>query len=401
MRDFTLWVLAEGDAAPRSLSVRAGSQAAAMAQAAEQGYRVLSSGTAAAGQPPATRWRLRSPQPQAHNELLAEQLHTLLNSGIGPVEALRTLQFNATGSYRELLHRLCTELDAGRSLADALAATGQAAPLLVALVRAAEHTSDLPQALERFLTHHKRSNAVRQRLITTGLYPLLLMGLGTAVMAFLLFYVVPRFGGIFESLQQDLPPAARLLLAWSGLLRAHGWALLIAAAALLAGTGFALAQPPVRQRIAAWCLQRGWLGQQARLLYLSRYYRTAGALLEGGIALPQAMTMAQVLLPAHWHVQAQGALRRVQEGLRVSEALEAERLSTPVAHQLVQVGERSGQLGAMLTRVADFHEGEVTQNIERLMRVLEPVVMAIVGVGIGIVVIVMYLPIFELASAVQ
>ncbi|MCM5681568.1 type II secretion system F family protein [Schlegelella sp. S2-27] len=346
--------------------------------------------------------RRRRAAPRLASDLFCEQLSSLLQAGIGPVEAIKALAQQA-GSTSEgaVLQGILSDLQQGRTLAQALEHAERFDPLLVALVRASEETSDLTVALQRYLQHARQADAVRQRIITASVYPMLLLVVGGLVMLFLLTYVVPRFSGIFASIHTELPWSAQLLLQWGNLVKAHG-AWMAAAAVVLAAFGIgACSSPRLRSRAVAAVLEQRHVGRYARLVYLARLYRTTGTLIEGGIPFVRAFGMASALLPHHLQATAASALRSVQEGTSASAALAAAGLATPVVERLLHVGQRSGEMGPMLVKAAAFHESETARAIERFMRALEPTVMAVMGLAIGAIVVVMYLPIFELASAIR
>jgi general secretion pathway protein F len=124
-------------------------------------------------------------------------------------------------------------------------------------------------------------------------------------------------------------------------------------------------------------------------------------LIDGGIPLVEALALSRGLLPSPMLGNADAVRDAVRDGLSPSAAHARGLMLTPVAEQLMLAGERTGDLGAVLVRIAQFHEAEVSRSLERLMKVLEPAVMVFIGVGVGVVVVLMYLPIFELASAIQ
>jgi general secretion pathway protein F len=143
------------------------------------------------------------------------------------------------------------------------------------------------------------------------------------------------------------------------------------------------------------------LGDQLRTYFLARWYRATGMLVEGGIPLASALEVANRLLPPALRDGGQGVVQGVREGLPPSQAHVRTGMATRVAEQLLLAGERTGDLGTVLSRIAQFHEAEVTRTLDRTMRTFEPVVMVLIGLGVGLVVVLMYLPIFELASAIQ
>lgn len=336
-----------------------------------------------------------------HDELLAQQLQVLTRSGIGPVESLRTLAKQADRDYAAVLSTVRLNLESGASLADALDACGDFDPMLGALVRSAERTSDLDLALGQYLKHRERVNGLRQRVITAAVYPTLLMIVGSLVLLLLLFQVVPRFSVIFKAMHSDLPWAARLMLQWGTLVQRHHLLLAVIGVSLTAVVGLVFWSHRARAIVVLRLSRLNAIGRQLKSAGLCRYYRTMASLLGGGLPLPQAMGMAGELLPSYLLEAGHFALDRVNEGVAPTEALEAAGLSTPVTRQLVEAGQRTGQLAAMMERAAEFHEAELAQRLERFMRLLEPTVMTFVGTAIGVLVILMYLPIFELASAVR
>lgn len=333
--------------------------------------------------------------------VLVEQLRDLLVAGLSVVEALDALVRGAQGNARALLQRLEVRLREGQTLSAAMASDVLFPPLLSSLVKASELTSDLPRSLTRFLEHHRRVAELRHRIVSTAIYPMLLMGVGSLVLLFLLFYVMPRFARVFEGMTGDLPWSARAMVAWSQLLGAHGSGVLASVLALAVAGAALLMSANVRARMLRRCMAWRPLHKHLHAYFLSRWYRATGMLVEGGIPLSQALQVANDLLPLAMQPSGQAVAAHIHDGLSPSAAHVRAGMATPVAEQLMLAGERTGDLGAVLTRVAHFHETDITRQLERVMRTLEPVVMVLIGLGVGLVVVLMYLPIFELASAIQ
>jgi general secretion pathway protein F len=138
-----------------------------------------------------------------------------------------------------------------------------------------------------------------------------------------------------------------------------------------------------------------------KVYQLARLYRTTAMLLRAGIPAVRALEMAHDLLAAHLRPQLQLAIRKIQEGISMSAALGAAGLATPVAARMMAVGERSGDMGEMLAQIARFHDDEVARYVDWFTRAFEPVLMAFLGLAIGGVVVLMYMPIFELAGSIR
>lgn len=335
--------------------------------------------------------------------LFTQEFHALLVAGLSVIEALDVLiDKEAAGPARAVLTRLAVHVGEGRRLSSALAQQpGVFPPLLVGIVQSAESTSDLPRAVARYIGYETRLDALRSKVVSATIYPAILMVVGGGVAAFLLGYVVPRFATVFQGSRHPLPWATQRLLDWGQYAGAHTAPLLIGALAVVCGVAW-WALRHIRSG-AWWQLLAVIPGTRPRLelLELSRLYLTLGMLLEGGLPITSALNLAGSVLPPGRRGQIEGVKRHIEQGGSLSAGLTEHRLITPVALRLVKVGERSGQLGTMLTRTAEFYEGDIARWMERYTRTFEPVLMAAIGVVIGLIVILLYMPIFELAGSIQ
>lgn len=335
--------------------------------------------------------------------LFAQELHGLLDAGLSLVEALDALcEKDAQPARRAVIARLAQHLREGQRLSSAFKQQPAVfPPLFVGLVQAAEGTSDLPRALSRFADYQTKLQAVRHKVMSAAIYPTILLVVGTAVSAFLLGYVVPKFAAVYHDSGRPLPWASAMLMSW-GSLTSHY------AAPLLGATfcGAIAAVWAIQKKGAAvlgWRLMRLLPGaaQKLDLLELSRLYLTLGTLAQGGIPLIQALRLSTAALQPERVLALERVREAVQGGESLSDALQLHGLTTPVALRLLRVGEQSGQLGTMLARAAAFHDEETTRWIERFTKAFEPVLMALIGLVIGLIVILLYMPIFDLAGSLQ
>jgi general secretion pathway protein F len=228
-----------------------------------------------------------------------------------------------------------------------------------------------------------------------------LLAAGTLVLVFLVAYVVPRFSGIYEEIGGELPFASRALMEWGRLLDAHGLAVLAGALGGFALAGWGLARPGLRAALGALVARIPAVGHQLRLYQLARLYRTVGMLLRGGLPVVTAFEMTGGLLAAAARPRLAEATRAVREGRSLTDALAGHGLTTPVADRMLRVGERSGNMGEMMERIAAFYDEELSRFVEVATRLIEPAMMTAIGLVIGVVVVLMYFPIFELAGAVR
>jgi general secretion pathway protein F len=335
--------------------------------------------------------------------LFAQELHALVAAGLSVVEALEALiERSSADTTRSVLQRLVAHLREGQRLSGALAQqSGVFPPLFIGIIQAAEGTSDLPRSLERYIAYETRLQALRHKITSAAIYPSILISVGGGVALFLLGYVVPRFASVYKGSGKPLPWASQMLLGWGEFASSYALGLLAAVGALVVVVVW-LARRALHS--GGWWRLLAWLpGARPRLqvLELSRLYLTMGMLLEGGIPVARAMQLSEAVVTGP-KVQALNAARLlVGQGNSLSNALEQHQLSTPVALRLLRVGEQTGQLGTMLSRTAAFYDSETTRWIERFTKAFEPILMAAIGVVIGLIVILLYMPIFDLAGNLQ
>lgn len=336
-------------------------------------------------------------------QLFTQELLALLNAGLALVEALEALaEKEARPESKSVFDQLLRALYEGQTLSAALERLPTVFPTLyVASIRASEKTGDLPETLRRYIAYQAQLDVIRKKLVSASIYPLMLIGVGGLVALFLMAYVVPKFSHIYEGLDGDLPLMSRLLMQWGQLLEQHGSAVLLGLVVLLGGLVFGLTRPGLK----AWVGQKLWqipsVGERMRVYQLARFYRTLGMLLGGGIAIVPALEMASGILHSSLRASLGRASERVREGQTISVAMEANGLTTQVALRMLRVGERTGQMGEMMERIAAFYDEEMARWVDWFTKLFEPLLMAVIGIVIGALVVLMYMPIFELAGSIQ
>ncbi len=347
------------------------------------------------------RW-LRRTEPFSVG-LFAQELNALVGAGLSLIESLEAFaEKERRPGTKTILERLITSLREGHRFSSALRAQGEFfPPLFIGIVEAAEGTGELAPALERYISYSQRVQAVRQRMISAAIYPGILLGVGGLVSLFLMGWVVPRFASVYRSGGKSLPWGSELLLNWGQFVGQHSVALLgglVVAALLLAWWVRSVSQREAWSGVAG--LVPGvtrWL----ELLTLSRLFLTLGLLLKGGLPIQHALLLSRSVLPAARAALIDTVTLRVTEGWSLSAALDEAGLSTPISSRFVRAGERSGQVAEMLHRAALYHDAETERWVDRFSRVFEPVLMAGIGLVIGVIVLLLYMPIFDLAGSIQ
>jgi general secretion pathway protein F len=386
----------EGELAALALDAASAGDAASQAQ--DQGYTVIAV-------KPQGGWLVwRRPGGRSFPLILfSQELLALLEAGLSLVEALETLaEKEQQPEVRKSLTQILRKLYEGQAFSSALQhSPAKLPPLYVAMVRASEKTGALPEVLRRYVAYQSQMDAVRRQVVSASIYPLLLAGVGSLVTLFLMVYVVPRFSHIYADIGGDLPLLSQLLMRWGQLLDLHGAAILGAALASLAGLIYAVSRPAARR----WLTQKLWqlpsLGRRLHVYQLARFYRSLGMLLRGGMPIVASLQMVSDLLESSLRGQLALASASIGEGHPLSRAMEHYGLTTPVALRMLRVGERTGQMGEMMERIAAFYEDETARWVERFTKLFEPLLMVFIGLVIGLIVVLMYLPIFELAGSIQ
>ena len=333
----------------------------------------------------------------------SQELVALLDAGLSLVESIETLgEKEASPAVRRTLNQVMVRLREGQTLGAALSEHPQSFPTLyVATVRAAERTGALRESLTRYVSYQQQVDVLRKSLINASIYPAVLCGAGLLVVAFLMGYVVPRFSSIYEDMGSELPLASRLLMRWGQFLDAHGFGVAVGAIAVFGGLVYAFTRPTVRAAFGARIARIPALGSRLHIYQLARLYRTVGMLQRGGTPMVTAMRMSAGLLSANLRPAFANAMQAVREGRSLGDAMEQYGLTTPVAARMLRVGEHSGNMGEMMERIAAFYDEELARWVGLVTRLIEPALMSLIGIIIGVIVVLMYFPIFELAGSIK
>ncbi|MCE3603613.1 type II secretion system F family protein [Massilia sp. P8910] len=378
------------------LRIEAPSIEEARQKAVAQGFQVISARRS---------WgRLAPRTPLFSVPLFTQETVSLLDAGLSLVETIDILTRKSKHTdSRTILQSISRHLQEGLSFSRALEELPKVFPVLyIATVRTSERTGNLTEALKRFLLYHRQLTTVREKVVAAAIYPALLLAVGFIVILFLLGYVVPRFSLVYQDLGKNLPWMSRALMAWGQFISQYGWQVLTGLIAAIAGLCYVATRP----LLMAHFLEQLWsipaVGEKLRLYQLARFTRTLAMLVKGGIPFVTALDMVRDLLkqPALQSglIRAASAIR---EGRTVSEAFSANALATEVGARLIIVGERSGELGQAMERIATLYDDEISSWVDWFTKLFEPILMIIIGVVIGAIVVLMYLPIFELANSLQ
>jgi general secretion pathway protein F len=312
------------------------------------------------------------------------------------------LEKEAHQPTRAVLQALLDGLRNGKSFSASLAEQSfQFPPLYIGIVRTAEGTSDLPQALQRFIDYQQRVDLVRNKVISAAIYPSILFIVGGAVSLFLIGYVVPKFAQVYQDTGRDLPWMSRMLLEVGRFAGAYAQQLLVGGIALVVVLGVATVRYMQTGGVARLLAALPGIAPRTRIYQLARLYLTLGMLLEGGIPISKALETAQGIVHHDMRLALQAVRSDIESGQSLSLAFETHGLTTPISLRMLRVGERSGDLGGMLNQSALFYDGDIARWIDRFTRTFEPLLMAAIGLIVGTIVVLLYMPIFDLAGSLS
>lgn len=339
-----------------------------------------------------------------HFLLFNHEFTALLRAGLTLPEALKlTADRPEAPRLGQTLSAVLQELRSGSALSDACLARPEAFDaLFISSVRTGERTGNLYAALSRYHDYLKRRIALRNRLSQAMAYPLFLLATLVVILAALFVFVLPRFAAIYADFNADLPWPTRLLIGVVDYLP-----VVIALLAGLVAAGWyarrwLLQHPVPLARVQRWREQLPLLGPVLIMVQAAQAARALATLLASGTPLVEAMQTVQTAFPVGLQAtRMQEARRRVVEGNSLASAFEETRLMPATAIKMVQVGETAGRLDAMLEDIALFYEEQLDNRLAKLMTLIEPALMLLIGVFVGGIIITMYLPIFSLAEVIK
>lgn len=336
--------------------------------------------------------------------LMTRRLATLLGSSVPVYEAITTLhEQEKPGELRKMLGRVRDRLAEGTSLAKALAAEPQIfSDSYIGMVSAGEASGALEVVLERLAEFLEDQDAVRSKVVTSLAYPILMVVVGTGVMLFLLAFVVPKIVTVFEESKATLPLITIILIKVSNLVRKGWWALLILAFAVSAALKKIKQNEDLCHKRDRFLLKLPLIGPLWQRLILSRFAKVLGLLLMSGVPVIKAIEItSEAIVNREYRFFLTEASEELIQGGSLSASLKKSPLFPPLLVHMVAVGEKSGELEKMLIKAGEAFEKEFEAAVSRFMALLEPLLVLGMGLCVGIVVLAVLLPIFQLNQLVK
>ncbi|NGZ58941.1 MAG: type II secretion system F family protein [Nitrospira sp. LK265] len=332
-----------------------------------------------------------------------QELLALVKSGL-PVLRIWELLIERAGhaGFQRALRDVREDIRGGASASEALAKHCVYFPeLYVATVKAGEQSGNLPEVLQRYVAYLKLMVGLRQKVKKAISYPIALIGIGLAVVGFLLTYVMPTFVSVYGASATTLPWATQVLLD----MVMHAESRIVPAAIVVIGVMIGIhtyyATPAGQLVVDRLVLKLPLVGQIAVEHNTVQLTRTLGTILAGGTPLIDALRGARGAVSNRWISQETiGAVNEIRDGATLADALNRSRMFPKLAIEMLSVGEETGSLDTMLRDVAEFYEADLDTKLTQLTTWMEPVLLLVMGVLVGGIVIIMYLPVFEMAGTV-
>ena len=333
-----------------------------------------------------------------------QELATLLKAGMPLVQSLDILRQRVTNvTFKSVLDTVYEKVKAGTALSDAFAEHQELFPkVYAASLMAGERSGNLDAVIRRYVAYEKIIGAVRRRTISALIYPAVLVALMFVLIGIIVVRVVPAFSEFYANFGKELPLSTRIVVGISNAVVGNLWLIAIAIVGTVAAVGGWIRQPGQRVHLDKMLMELPWAGKTVRKFSTSQLARTLSTLLGGGIPLVNALEIASASMTNRYlAVEISDVTRRVREGQSFAAALRVRAVFPDVAIKMVEVGESTGALQEMLNSLAEFYDEEIETEVARFITLIEPLILVIMGIVIAMVVLALYMPLFELGSVIS
>ena len=336
--------------------------------------------------------------------LFTRQMSMLLTSGSALVPALTAVGKQMENPrHQRMIEVLKEDLEGGETLTDALRRFPRVfEPTYTAVIAAGESSASLPKMFDQLATVIGKRRAMRNGIVGALVYPALLLTLSHGILAVMMFFVVPRFAEMFKTLGVDVPSTTQIMLTAASGLR-ESWMFIAAGIiTVVGGCWYMVRSQSGQQFLANVQIMPPVVGQLMSRLIQGRTFRVLGMLLEARVGLLESLDLARKVTRNNRYAELYDALEdSVTRGETISGPLETSSLVSPSVIQVVRTGEESGRLGESIAYVADVLDEENTELLNAVTKLIEPLILIIMGVIVGAVAISLFMPLFDMTAAVQ
>ncbi len=337
--------------------------------------------------------------------IFSRQLATLVSSGVPLVQGLSILeeQFESP-AFKNVIKSIRTDIEAGVSISDAMKKHPNAfSELYIGMIHAGEVGGILDQVLDRLASYLESSEELKAKIKSAMMYPIIVSCVAVGAAIVMLTVVVPRFAALFAEMGAKLPAPTQMLVDLSNFLKKWIWLFILVGVIVViifrrvykTNYKFAL-------KVDSMLLKAPIVGDVIKKTAIAKFTRTLGTLVKSGVAILQAMeTVAKTAGNKLIEKTIMEARESIRGGERIAEPLKRSGVFPPMVVQMISIGEETGALDSMLTKIADFYDSEVSAAIEGLTGMIEPLIIVFLAVVVGGMVVAMYLPMFEITSKIS
>lgn len=393
-----------GDSTVNDLMMEAGDETSLRAKLLSEGKTVLSIRELPNASNTAGLFSLFKTKKRESYPLFCRELRTLTQAGMSVVEAVDTLAArealaNNTGT---LPQSLLVQLQQGKALSTSLAGLPNSPAVLIAAIRAGERTSNLSEALNDYLRFDTLVEQLRRKVISASIYPALVSSLGFAISAFLLVVVMPNFARMYQNLRGGTSGTTTLIIAISSFVNEYQFEVALGLLFAVAWCAWWIVSGNARQFGMRLASKVPYISHKINDFYLAMMYQTLALLLKGGYPMTEAMSVAgQSALSKKINLSLKQALTKIEQGALVSQSLSDAQLCDEVGRRLMAAAERNGAFHVAADVVSNIHRERFELFVERMTRIIEPVLLMAVALLVGTIVVMMYLPIFDMTTRVR
>jgi type IV pilus assembly protein PilC len=336
--------------------------------------------------------------------IFTRQFATMINAGLPLVQSLDILARQTENpALGEVTRQVVFDVESGHTLADAFSKHPKAfTELYVNMVAAGEAGGILDTILMRLATFLEKSDALIRKVKGAMVYPAVIMSVAAIAVAVLLVFVIPTFQKMFASVGMELPLPTRIVIGMSNALINYWWVMLGVIALIIYGIRNYYKTPDGRKRIDQMMLNAPVIGDLLRKSAVSRFTRTLGTLISSGVSILDGLEItAKTAGNRVIHDAVMESRNSIAGGETIASPLEKSKVFPPMVISMIAVGEQTGGLDEMLSKIADFYDEEVDVAVSARLSLMEPMMIVVLGVIVGGMVVAMYLPIFDMMNAVQ
>lgn len=336
--------------------------------------------------------------------IFTRQFATMINSGLPLVQSLDILaEQSENPALKKVIQDVLYDVESGNTLADAMGKHDRVfTELYVNMVAAGEAGGILDTILLRLATFLEKNDALVRKIKGAMIYPAVIFTVAGGAIVILLIFVIPTFQQMFEAAGIPLPMPTRVVIGMSKFLQAYWWAVGAGAVGAVVGIQQFYRTDSGQLLIDSMLLKFPILGDMQRKAAVARFTRTLGTLVSSGVSILEGLEItAKTSGNRVIHDAVMGSRASIAGGETIAGPLKSSGVFPPMVVQMINVGEQTGGLDEMLTKIADFYDEEVDAAVEALLSAMEPVMIVVLGVVVGGMIVAMYLPIFDMINAVQ